>query len=290
MKVSFSTIACPEATLTHAAAMGEQAGFGGIELRTFGVAGSTFACEPFLTDPSKLRRTMSNAGLSITCIATGLAFDRPIDPVLGRTFLDTEQSVRAAKHAIELAAQIECPLVRIFGFELQGNETRKNGIARIVEQLDKALDACDRTGVKLVLENGGSFCTAEQVGELMDKADNVLLGAAYSVAVGQQAGDDVATAIRTLGRRLLSIKVRDMADGAQVRMGEGTVQNYQAMNAARAIGFTGPVVYELDRAWDHASGIDSSQVQGWLNHASQTLHRWANGMMRETPHAHHALA
>jgi sugar phosphate isomerase/epimerase len=290
MKVCFSTIACPEATLTAAASMGEQAGFGGVELRTFGVTGSTFACEPFLTDPSKLHRTMNNAGLSIACIATGLAFDCPIDPILGRTFLDTEQSVRAAKHAVELAAQIECPLVRVFGFELQGNETRKNGIARILEQLDKALDACDRTGVKLVLENGGSFCTAEQVCELMDKADNVLLGAAYSVAVGQQAGDDVATAIRTLGKRLLSIKVRDMADGVQVRIGEGTVQNYQAMNAATSIGFAGPVVYELDRAWDHASGVDANHVQGWLTHASQTLHRWAHGVVREVPRSQHAIA
>lgn len=285
MKVSFSTIACPQATLVSAASMGEQAGFGGIELRTFGVAGSEFACEPFLTDPAKLRRMMVNAGLQVTCLATGLAFDRAIDPVLGRTFLDTEKSVRACKHAIELAAQIECPYVRVFGFELQGSETRKNGIARIMEQLDKALDACDRTGVKLLLENGGSFCTAEQMCEVMDKADNVLLGAAYSVAVGQQAGDDPMTAIRTLGKRLLSIKVRDYSDGAQVRLGEGSVQNHQAITAARGIGFTGPVVYELDRAWD-ASRVDSNHVQAWLNHASQTLHRWAHGAVQDVPHTH----
>jgi len=285
MKVSFSTICCPQATLASAATMGETAGFGGIELRTFGIAGSTFACEPFLTDAAKLRRTMLNAGLQVSCLATGLSFDRAIDPLLGRTFLDTEQAVRACKHAIELAAQIECPYVRVFGFELQGNETRKAGIARIMEQLDKALDACDRTGVSLLLENGGSFCTAEQLCEVMDKADNVLLGAAYSVAVGQQAGDDPATAIRTLGKRLLSIKIRDYSDGVQVRLGEGTVQNHRAVTAARSIGFAGPVVYELDRAWD-SSGVETDQVQDWLNHASQTLHRWVHGAMQDVPHAH----
>lgn len=263
--------------------MGEQAGFGGIELRTFGVAGSALACEPFLTDPVKLRRVMTNAGLSIACLATGASFDRAIDPVLGRTFLDTEQAVRACKHTIDLAAQIECPYVRVFGFELQGNESRKTGIARIMERLDKALDACDRTGVKLVLENGGSFCTAEQLCEIMDAADNVLLGAAYSVAVGQQAGDDPATAIRTLGKRLLTIKVRDFADGAQVRLGEGTVQNHRAIAAARSIGFTGPVVYELDRTWEHGAGMEGDQVQGWLMHASQTLHRWALGAAQDVP-------
>ncbi|MBU6414525.1 MAG: sugar phosphate isomerase/epimerase [Planctomycetes bacterium] len=285
MKVSFSTISCPEATLSQIAAMGEQGGFAGVELRSFGVAGSTIASEPFLTDAAKLRRIMTNAGLSVTCIATGLAFDRAIDPALGRTFLDTEQAVRGAKHAIELAAQIECPLVRVFGFELLPTESRKNGITRILEQFNKALDACDRMGVKLVLENGGSFCTAEQLCEFMDAADNVLLGAAYSVAVGQQAGDDVQTAIRTLGKRLLTIKVRDLADGVQVRLGEGTVQNYQAIHAARSIGFAGPVVYELDRVWD-PSGIERDQVQGWLNHASQTMHRWVSGAVREVPHAH----
>lgn len=285
MKVCFSTIACPESTLSEIAAIGEQAGYGGVELRSFGIAGSTFACEPFLTDAAKLRRMMSNAGMSINCIATGLAFDRAIDPVLGRTFLDTEQAVRGAKQAIELAAQIECPYVRVFGFELQGNETRKNGITRILEQFNKALDACDRTGVKLVMENGGSFCTAEQLCEFMDAADNVLLGAAYSVAVGQQAGDDVPTAIRTLGKRLLSIKIRDLADGVQVRLGEGTVQNHRAISTARSIGFAGPVVYELDRAWD-ASAVEANQVNGWLAHASQTLHRWAHGAIQDVPHTH----
>ena len=274
MKVAFSTVACPEWALSRIASEGETAGFNGVELRTFGSDGAEFAGEPFLTDPAKVRSLMSNAGLEIVSLATGLKFDDPISPpIIGHIFSDKEKAVRACKSAIDLAAQIECPFVRVFAFELQGPESRKNALARIMERLNKCLDACDRTGVKILIENGGHFNRATDLIEILDLADNGLLLASYSVAVAAQAGDDVDNGVRALGARLGALKVKDHTNGEPCELGRGAVPNCRAVCAAREIGFSGPIVFEYDRAWNR----DLPDPAPVLRHAAPVLHNWVHG-------------
>ncbi len=273
MKVAFSSVACPEWTLQRIASEGEAAGFNGVELRTFGSNGGEFAGEPFLTDPAKTRSIMENAGLEIVSLATGLKFDDPIAPaIIGHIFGDQEKAIRACKSAINLAAQLECPFVRVFAFEIQGQESRKNALARIIERLNKCLDACDRTGVKLLIENGGSFNRASDLIEIMDIADNGLLMASYSVAVAAQAGEDVAAGVNALGKRLGVLKIKDYKDGQPCTLGTGTVPNGSAMCAARTINFTGPVVFEYDRAWNRSLPDPKPVLQA----AAPIVHSWAH--------------
>src|SRR5579862_7295833 len=113
-KTAFSTVACPEWTLSRAMQGAAEYGFDGVELRTFGSGSRELACDPALTDPEKVRRLAADAGVQIACLGTGVAFDEPIrPPVLGRVLGDPEKSIRRAKSAIELATQVECPLVRV---------------------------------------------------------------------------------------------------------------------------------------------------------------------------------
>ena len=50
------------------------------ELRTFGSGSTRFACDPALTDEAKIRRLAGSHGVSICCVATGLAFDQRVHP------------------------------------------------------------------------------------------------------------------------------------------------------------------------------------------------------------------
>ena len=77
MKVAFSTVACPTWTLEEVADHAERLGFMGVELRTFADAPSQFACEPALTDASKVRSMFDKAGVEIACLATSLRFEPP---------------------------------------------------------------------------------------------------------------------------------------------------------------------------------------------------------------------
>jgi sugar phosphate isomerase/epimerase len=249
-RTAFSTVACPEWTLDRVARAAADYGYDAVELRTFGSGSTQFACDPALTAPEKIRRLFAQTGASIGSLATSVAFDAPINPpVIGRV-ADTELSVRRAKFAIDLAAAIGCPFVRVFGFEISRREKRAGAIARIRQRLALAADAARNLGVRLVIENGGSFPRAADLLELITAAGSPLVGAAYSNAVAAAAGEDPADGATQLGQFLWVAKLRDRdADGRLCPVGDGTLRCRDFVRFLAGSAFRGPLVVEWDRAW-----------------------------------------
>jgi len=280
MKPAFSTVACPTWTLDEVARRTAEWGYLGIELRTFGSGSSMLACDPALTSAARIRSDFGKAGAEPMCLATGIRYDDPISPpVIGRTFLfDQESSVRESKSAIDLAVALECPFVRIFGFEIIGQERRATAIARIAERLSKALDYARSSGVTLVIENGGSFSTAAELMEIIDELDHPLLAASYSLPIAQSAGENVANGVNVLGDRLVIAKVKDLKSGVPCLLGKGDLGAQASVRALAASGFKGWMVYEHDAAWLGSGGaanhtfIDAGAA---LAHAASCLYEWA---------------
>jgi sugar phosphate isomerase/epimerase len=275
-KTAFSTVACPEWTLARVARAAAEYGYDGIELRTEGHGGRRFACDPALTAAAKVREVFEGAGTRIACLATGVRFDEPIrPPVIGRVISDTERSVRQAKSMIDLAAQIEAPFVRVFAFEHSRRERRKAAVARIVDRLRHSLDAARNTGVRLVIENGGSFPRAGDVMDLVETLDDPLLGVAYSMPVAHAAGEDPAEGVAMIRSRLWTVKIKDYKGHTPCPLGQGDQPCEQLVRALESSGFDGWIVYEWDRAWlpdldppDAALAAAAQTVYGWLGRTS----------------------
>lgn len=250
MKPAFSTLACPEWTFSRLAEHAAKWGFLGCELRTFGYGSTQFSCDPALTSPEKVRLLLERAGLEIVSLATSIRYDEPITPpVLGYVFGDRERSVRESKGAIDLAVRMECLYVRVFGFEIIGSEARRSALARITDRLKKAADHARNSGVKLLVENGGSFSTAVQLAELLDGVGSELVEAAYSVPVAALSGESATNGINVLGERLACVKLRQYKNGRPCSLEDGDFDNRGAVEALARAGFGGWIVYEYDRAW-----------------------------------------
>jgi sugar phosphate isomerase/epimerase len=230
-RIAFSTVACPEWTLDRVAQAAGLWGYDGVELRTRGYGSTDFACDPALTASEKVRALFDDAGVAIACLATTLSFDRPVRPkVVGYAFGDHEAPIRQAKRLIDLAAQIECPFIRVFGFEVQAGATRQLTIELIASRLRMVVDHADKTGVRVALENGGAFPAAADLRQIMDRVDSPLLVASYSTAVAAAAGEDPSTGIASLSGRLGLVKVKGLSPGVPAGVCEW-------------------LVYELDRAF-----------------------------------------
>ncbi|MEX2219684.1 MAG: TIM barrel protein [Phycisphaerales bacterium] len=272
-RIAFSTVATPNLVLPVVAQLAAGWGFHGLELRTFGSGSRDFACDPALTDPAKTRDLLAAAGLHAACLATGVAFDEPIrPPVIGR-IKDTEASIRRAKEAIDLAATLACPYVRVFGFQI-GGENRQRARTRIARRLALAADAARNSGVKLVVENGGSFRTSADLLDLIGLAGSPLVGASYSLAVAQQAGEDAvagAEALHAAGR-LWVLKLKDRhEDGHPCLIGDGVVPCAQAVAALARAGYSHWATVEWDRAWietlapaDHILPDAAARLIRWI--------------------------
>jgi sugar phosphate isomerase/epimerase len=247
---SLSTVACPHLTIAAAARLAGEAGYDALELRTFGAGSTGFACDPALTDESKVRGLLAAEGICCSSVATGVTLDQPIwPPIIGRALFDQERSVREAERAIDLAAQIEAPLVRVFGHERQGRESLASATRRIAWRLGLVCDHARNSGVRVVVENGGSFPRARDLAELLAAVGSPLLGASYNAAVGAANGDDPREAVRLLGRSLWLGRVKDAANGRPVQLGEGDCRPDAFIAALADAGYAGTVVFEWDASW-----------------------------------------
>lgn len=280
LKIAYSTVSCPTRTLEHVFERAGAWGYHGVDLRTFGEGSRLFACDPALTAPEKILRLSQGVGVQVAAVSTSIAFDEPIRPaVLGYAIGDTEASVRATKRAIDLATTIECPLVRVFGFEIPGREKRASCVHRIVERLGNVVDHAHRTGVRVMIENGGSFARAAELAEVLDEVSSPLLGACYNVATAWASGERPWHGLNALGANVFAVRLKDLRDGRPAPIGQGDVPCREAVEVLTAGGFGGPVICEWDRAWLE----DLAPAEQVLPAALKQTLAWAGEAGRGTP-------
>jgi len=248
MRPAFTTVACPEWTLEEVAKRAERWGYLGVELRTFGDDSTMLACDPALTSPAKVRQMFNRAGVEIMCLGTSLVFDAK-PTWFARITGDADRSVEMAKASIDLAVRLECPFVRVFGFEIHSGDTRATALFRMAQRLSLVCAYARNSGVRIILENGGSLLTATDLAELMDMVGNPLLGACYNASVAYAAGENAGDGANVLGDRLWVVKLKDYMQGRPCAAGQGVMRCQETVAELEAAGFDGWLVYEYPRLW-----------------------------------------
>jgi len=247
MKAAFSTLACPAWTLDRVVESARAWGYHGVELRTFGFGPSDLACDPCHTSAEKVARTFAAQGLTPLCLATGLRFDSRIwPPLIGRALGDHEAPIRQVRRIAQAASEIGASFVRVFGFEIPAGHTRSGGLRLIAQRLNLAAQGCRNTGVRLLIENGGSFRTSAEMLELLEETDaGNLLAVSLAPDVCRAAGEEPGDALRALGDRveLVRLRVKPEAAGSC-----GCGIGCEADGLADA-GYAGWAVIEADALW-----------------------------------------
>lgn len=250
LRPAFSTVACPDWPLERVAQAAAEFRFDGVELRTFGQGKSEFACEPGLTDPSKVRRLFADVGVQIAGMATGVRFDAPIfPPVIGNILPQREASVREGKRCVANASACGSRYVRVFGFEIGKKENRAAALDRICDRLAKVCDHARNRDVTVLLENAASFPGAEDVATILDRVQSPQLGVCYDLASAHAIGESPEAGVRILGSAIKAVRVRDTEDGKPVPLGQGELPNRELIAALRKASVSAWLIFTWDRAW-----------------------------------------
>jgi sugar phosphate isomerase/epimerase len=131
LRIAFSTLAFPDATLASAASLGRRWGYSGVELRL--IDGELIDPSMSPADRARVKRTL--AGLRVVAVDSSIRLtDHDPGPEL-RRFL-------------ELASDWESPLVRVFGGALAADEPARQGQLRAAARvLEAAVPLAERLGV-----------------------------------------------------------------------------------------------------------------------------------------------
>ncbi len=249
MKLSFSTLGCPQYTLDQVLSTATDNGYDGVEIRFLRGEVALEKLDEFsATGLPQTKAALDRNGVEVACLDTSVRFTSP-DPA------ERAKQLEAARTYAGYAAALGAPYIRVFGGTVpETSPEREDTTRRIAEGLAEAAAAVRSEGVTAVLETHDSFCTSAQVAELLAYAPNDDLGILWDVLHSYRNGEALEDTWAALGDRIRHVHLKDSANYSPTSFdfrltGEGTMPIQEFVALLQRAGYDGYLSFEWEKAW-----------------------------------------
>ncbi len=252
MKLSFTTLGCPQWDLRSIVVCARKYGFDGIDFRGLQDELDVTKTPQFTSRRAETRKMILDAGLEVSGLSTSI---RICDASARREILEE------ARRSIAVALDLACPNIRVFG----GGDTKahsKEELARVGrETLREILSLDGAQFLNWLVETHDNWTSANDVLYLLDGLDHPSIGVLWDLAHPYRfSGEKPAETYALLGKRVKYTHVKDavkdpghphaMADGWRyVNPGEGQVPLTEAVEELRKGGYQGYLTLEHEKRW-----------------------------------------
>ncbi len=190
MKYAFMTFSCPQATLAEALALAKRFGYDGIEPRISASHGHGIEFDMPAADRAAAARQTADAGVALCCVATSCRY---ADPALTAAMLDD------TRRAVDLAADVGAPAIRVFGGKLGEGLSRDDAIDLLADSLASVADHAAERGVTLCVETHDDWCNPAHLAAALAKVDHPAVMANWDIMHPVRfAGVPMAEAFETI--------------------------------------------------------------------------------------------
>ena len=263
MKISFSTLACPDFSWTEIYSMAKDVGFNGIEIRGIGDEINAVKAKPFRND--KINDTiakLNKLNLEIPCLSCGACLK----------FADRQdENIEEIRQYIDLAAKLETPYIRVLG-DLSPEPDGDVDDAYVAFVLKEVCAYAEEKGVTLLVETNGVYSDTARLKKLLDAVGSKAVGALWDLHHPYRyMNESAAVTTENLGEYIRFVHVKDSAieDGKLVYklMGEGDMPLHEMFAALQKIGYIGYVSLEWVKRWSnnlYAAGIVFPQFARYM--------------------------
>ncbi len=209
MKLGFSSRVCPKWDLPAMLEQAKQHGFDGIELQTQDGLADLPRTDGKNLSPKDISGLIRSAGVEIVCLASSAAFHMRDPNEVARNQI-------MVRRTIDLAANIGCPFVRIFGkeipnlrFALLGPQRRETVLDRIAAAIRELAPHARAKGVTLLIENAGDFSDSVSMWHLVEAAASPHVKCCWNPLAGRLVNELPTKAIPRLRQRLGLVRLCD---------------------------------------------------------------------------------
>ena len=254
MKISFSTLACPDYEWSDIYSMAKDLGFDGIEIRGLGDDIFAVKARPFTEGQiSKTVKKLSEIGIEIPCLSSGCCL---------KDKNNLDEVISEISSYINLAVKLKTPFIRILG-DREPMPVDEVDDSYVAEVLVKLADIAKDKGVTLLVETNGVYADTKRLKALLDKVDRIEVAALWDMHHPYRyANENPDETVENLGAYIKYCHVKDsvMVDGkAEYKlMGEGDMPLSEMFEALGKIGYEGYVSLEWVKRW--AKNIFSAGV------------------------------
>jgi sugar phosphate isomerase/epimerase len=248
MKMSFSTLACPDWTMPQIIKIAVDSGYDGIELRFVEGEASLWKLAAFSgAQKSATKSALADYGLSISCVDTSCCFHSPDGKERDR-WIDEGQRMS------DLAAELGAPAIRVFGDTIQPGASQELTRAWIAESIHTLAETTCRKNVEVWLETHGDFCTAGETAAILSESASQHVGVLWDPVNSFISTDEKPTdGVRLLGAAIRNVHVKDFErtwDGFRyVLNGEGEFPLHDVVTSLRELRYAGFLSFEWEKKW-----------------------------------------
>ncbi len=253
MKLSFSTLACPDWTMPEILAIAATAGYDAIELRFVEGEDSLWKL-PALQGTAlvSVKRALADHGLTISCLDASCRFDSPESA-------ERQRWVDEGEKMSDLAAELDAPGVRVFGDTIRPGADRASTRDWIADSISQLAEIAAPKGVGVWLETHGDFASARDTFEILARVTPPNTGIVWDpinsfVATRERPAHGSAI----LGRAIRHVHIKDMRrkdpkgepeSWQYVLTGEGDFPLQELLGTLRQREYGGFLSFEWEKKW-----------------------------------------
>jgi fatty-acyl-CoA synthase len=244
VKFTLNTLGAPNWSLEETARNARAYGYDGVDLRL--LDGEVISLESVRANRDRIRALFPKDELPVAVLATSVRL-ATADPVVRQATLDE------ARAWIELAAELEVPVIRYFAARNPPELDLERSIQAVGEMLALLADDAAAAGVQVGVETHDEFASAATVAQALVLAPGDSVGAIWDIYHTARMGETPAHALAALGERVINVHLKDgrrTADGWQLLMlGEGEIPVREALRLLRAQGYDDFISVEWEKKW-----------------------------------------
>lgn len=265
MKISFSTLGCPEWSFENILVTAKDLGIDGIEVRGIGNEIYVPNANPFCA--SKIQDTLERLKkmkLEIPCLTSScFLFDKQNEDVY----------MKEGKDYIDLAHQMKVSFVRVLG-DRTPEPRGEVDIDYVAGNLWLLAKYAETKGVKVLVETNGIFADSNKLLELIEKVDSPSVGVLWDVHHPyRHINEPVATTYEALKDYISFVHIKDsVIENSELKykmLGHGDIPVKEAISILKANGYEGYLSLEWVKRWSidlEEPGIVFSQFANYIKH------------------------
>lgn len=246
MKISFSTVGCPDWMLNEVLAAAKDFGYDGVEIR--GLGEDLFLPEAPCFGPKRLEtslREIRESGIEISCISADASC------LLSSHSLDVVSNIR---RYCDLTKLVGATNIRILADEWgKPNPSVDRELVR--ENLAAAAPYAEKLGVKLLIETNGVYGDTKVLRELIESVASPAVGVLWDIHHPYRYhGESAETTLENVGEWIAHVHVKDatMENGEPhyKMLGYGTLPLADMLGRLKASGYSGHLSLEWMKRWN----------------------------------------
>ena len=245
MKLSFSTLGCPNWSWREVLSSAADMGYDGIEIRGLGddlYAPSIPVFSPARIDTTKAQ--LKEYGVYISCFATEC-----------RLFDIKEDVVANVSQYLNLASYLGCKYLRLLADGAPGPGAPINE-SLVLDRMQRLAPMAAAHGVTLLVETNGVYADTKKLHALLDQVDSAYIGALWDINHPVRFfGETVEQTYENIGPYLKYVHLKDsvaLPDGSvQYRMlTKGDLPVREMIGLLKNAGYAGYLSLEWVKRWN----------------------------------------